>query len=138
MGRHLRTHDRFLLAGTAAALLLAGCEEQQTEEAERGVDGGGEPPAAAPAGELEARRDVFAAHCAQCHGASGQGAFGPRLAGGAVVERYPDIDDHRAVVVNGSGMMPAFGETTDRSGDRRRGPLRAGGVVTATHREAGA
>ena len=37
-----------------------------------------------------------------CHGASGQGGVGPRLAGGEVLKTFPNIDDHIAWVTNGS------------------------------------
>ena len=43
--------------------------------------------------------------------AAGEGGFGPELAAGAVVERYPEFDDHRAVVVSGRDAMPAWGDT---------------------------
>ena len=36
---------------------------------------------------------LFAANCASCHGADGGGGIGPQLAGGAVVERFPSVDD---------------------------------------------
>ena len=55
-------------------------------------------------------RDVYADNCAACHGQNGGGGMGPKLAGGAVVESYPDEVDHRAVVVNGRGAMPAWGD----------------------------
>ena len=36
---------------------------------------------------------LFAANCASCHGADGGGGVGPQLAGGAVVEQFPSVDD---------------------------------------------
>jgi mono/diheme cytochrome c family protein len=51
----------------------------------------------------------YAANCANCHGADGEGGVGPQLAGGAVVKRFPSIDDQIAFVTEGSGSMPAFG-----------------------------
>ena len=50
---------------------------------------------------------LFAANCATCHGADGQGAVGPQLAG-RVTQRFPNIDDQVALVTNGSGGMPSF------------------------------
>lgn len=35
---------------------------------------------------------------------------GPKLADGRVVDHYPDVDDHREVVVRGRGQMPAWGD----------------------------
>jgi len=53
--------------------------------------------------------DVFAANCATCHGADGEGGTGPQLAGGAATERFPDVEDEVAFVSDGSGAMPSFG-----------------------------
>ena len=50
---------------------------------------------------------LFAANCATCHGADGQGAVGPQLAG-RVTQRFPNIADQIALVTNGSGGMPSF------------------------------
>ena len=60
-------------------------------------------------GDLELGERVFARNCATCHGREGGGGIGPKLADGRVVERYPDPRQHRAVVVDGRGVMPAFG-----------------------------
>lgn len=72
-------------------------------------------PTGAQAGdaELHEGRDVYLRSCAPCHGLTGQGASGPRLAG-EMVERYPDVADQRAVIASGPGVMPAFeNELTD-------------------------
>lgn len=53
-------------------------------------------------------RDIFSSRCANCHGTSGGGGQGPRLADGRVVENYPEIDEQIAVVANGRNQMPAF------------------------------
>jgi mono/diheme cytochrome c family protein len=67
------------------------------------------PPAAvAAAGGLDGAA-LFGANCAGCHGGDGSGGIGPRLAGGRVVERYPDPADQIAVVTNGRDGMPAWG-----------------------------
>jgi mono/diheme cytochrome c family protein len=53
---------------------------------------------------------VFAQSCAACHGRRGDGGAGPQLSDGRVVERFPDIDDQIAVITDGDGGMPAFGD----------------------------
>jgi mono/diheme cytochrome c family protein len=52
---------------------------------------------------------IFSANCARCHGAHGEGNLGPQLAGGVVVNDFPNVADQVAVVTNGRGSMPAFG-----------------------------
>jgi mono/diheme cytochrome c family protein len=54
--------------------------------------------------------EIFAASCAGCHGADGGGGAGPQLSDGAVVEAYPDPAAEVAVVTDGTGTMPAFGD----------------------------
>lgn len=66
-------------------------------------------PGTSAAGSPGAR--IFQANCASCHGASGEGAIGPRLAGGAVVRRFPNESDQVAFVAKGRGAMPAFGDS---------------------------
>jgi cbb3-type cytochrome c oxidase subunit III len=51
---------------------------------------------------------VYADTCDGCHGADGEGGFGPQLAGGAAVSKYPDPADQIAVVTDGRGAMPAY------------------------------
>jgi mono/diheme cytochrome c family protein len=58
---------------------------------------------AAPAGDA-----IFAANCSTCHGDHGEGAIGPKLAGGAVVTNFPKKSDEIRVVTNGLGGMPAW------------------------------
>jgi mono/diheme cytochrome c family protein len=76
-------------------------------------------PPDAPAAVVEASGGIdgaaiFGERCAGCHGGDGSGGIGPRLAGGRVVERFPDADDQVAVVTEGRGGMPAFsGKLTD-------------------------
>ena len=65
-------------------------------------------PSAAGDPQLELGRSMFAARCSACHGPSGAGAFGPKLSEGAVVKKYPDPADQRAVVANGRGNMPKW------------------------------
>jgi mono/diheme cytochrome c family protein len=54
-------------------------------------------------------QQVFAQNCASCHGTSGGGGFGAKLAG-VVTTKYPNIDDQIAVITNGKDQMPAFGK----------------------------
>ena len=68
-------------------------------------------PSTTITGDLALGQEVYDENCASCHGGDGEGGIGPELAGGAVVEEYPDPSDHRDVVVNGRGRMPAFGGT---------------------------
>jgi mono/diheme cytochrome c family protein len=51
---------------------------------------------------------VFGDKCAGCHGGDGSGGIGPRLAGGRVVQRFPDPADQIAIVTDGRGGMPAW------------------------------
>jgi mono/diheme cytochrome c family protein len=51
---------------------------------------------------------TFRQRCSGCHGVTGDGGTGPKLSGGAVARKYPNIDDQIAVVTNGRGAMPAF------------------------------
>jgi mono/diheme cytochrome c family protein len=72
-----------------------------------------EQPPAAPAAAVEAAGGVdgaavFGDNCAGCHGGDGSGGIGPRLAGGRVVQRFPDPADQIAVVTDGRGGMPAW------------------------------
>ena len=53
---------------------------------------------------------IFGQRCAGCHGGDGSGGIGPRLAAGRVVTVFPDPQDQIAVVTDGRGGMPAFGE----------------------------
>jgi mono/diheme cytochrome c family protein len=67
------------------------------------------PPAAEVAGDpLAAGAAIFKANCSGCHGSTGGGAIGPKLANGAVVAKYPDAANEVAVVSNGRGTMPAW------------------------------
>jgi mono/diheme cytochrome c family protein len=70
-------------------------------------------PAASPAA-VEAAGGIdggqlYGARCAGCHGGDGSGGIGPRLAGGRVVTRFPDVAEQVAVVTDGRRGMPAFG-----------------------------
>lgn len=55
-------------------------------------------------------REVWGDQCSRCHGSDGGGRSGPRLNGGRVVERFPEIADHVQIIVEGRGGMPSFEE----------------------------
>ena len=69
-----------------------------------------DPAPAASGGESDLGAEVYASSCAGCHGSDGGGGVGPQLADGAVVEAFPDPADEVAVVTDGRGGMPAFGD----------------------------
>jgi mono/diheme cytochrome c family protein len=69
--------------------------------------GGAGDGAGAP--ELEAGRGIYVARCATCHGVDGDGGLAPKTGDGLVVDHFPDIADHVAVVRDGVGAMPAWG-----------------------------
>ena len=94
---------RRVIAVAGAVVALSGCGGEDTG----GVVG---PDSTEPANALEVGKDVYSANCATCHGKSGGGGLGPKLADGRVVDQYPDPADHRKVVVEGRGQMPAWGE----------------------------
>jgi cytochrome c oxidase cbb3-type subunit III len=51
---------------------------------------------------------AYADHCATCHGGTGGGGSGPKLAG-TVEHTFPNIADQIAVIENGkNGGMPAW------------------------------
>jgi mono/diheme cytochrome c family protein len=74
-------------------------------------DGGGGDGSAA--GTESPGAVIFADNCARCHGADGGGGVGPQLSDGAVVEAFPDIADQIAVITDGRGGMPSFGDALD-------------------------
>ena len=57
--------------------------------------------------QLQLGAEVYGTRCAGCHGQSGGGGAGVRLAG-RMKEAYPDIADQIAVVTEGRGAMPAW------------------------------
>jgi cytochrome c551 len=66
-------------------------------------DEGAAAPAPAAEGDATRGEQLFAESCESCHGDSGTGGgLGPRLAGSGV-----SIDEARATIENGSGVMPA-------------------------------
>lgn len=56
-------------------------------------------------------REIYSGHCANCHGGSGNGNQGPKLADGTVVDAYPDLIEQRVIVSDGRDEMPSFANT---------------------------
>lgn len=86
-----------------------------------------ERPPARATGLLAEGEAVYAARCASCHGGAGGGGTGPAMAGGAVIQTFPNAADHIWWVVNGSGAVSkgeAYG-SPDRPGGQR---ISAGGM----------
>lgn len=61
-----------------------------------------------PAALIELGADLFASHCAACHGGSGQGGVGTRLAGNARAANDANV---RSAIRFGRGLMPGFSAT---------------------------
>ncbi|MEM7286967.1 MAG: c-type cytochrome [Actinomycetota bacterium] len=92
---------RALLAVAVAGLVAAGCGGA-APEVPLGADGQPDPV-------LELGRTVYGAQCSSCHGNEGQGGRGKPLNRGRALERYPEIEEMIAVVVEGKGSgMPSF------------------------------
>ncbi len=84
-----------------AAMGIAACSSTET-------------PAAPTDPVLAQGQQLYLANCASCHGRSGGGGLGPKLSG-VVAERYPNIADQEAVILNGRGSMPAFKTRFDQA-----------------------
>ena len=67
-----------------------------------------EPDATQGGATASVGQQLFTTNCAGCHGASGGGGLGPKLAG-VVTKDFPDIEDQIAFVSAGKGAMPSFG-----------------------------
>ncbi len=57
---------------------------------------------------LAAGRDIYSSRCARCHGGSGGGGTGPKLADGEVVANFPEIADQIDLIRDGKNGMPSF------------------------------
>jgi cytochrome c oxidase subunit 2 len=73
------------------------------------------PAAPADDEELQVGQAVYTANCAQCHGPSGGGALGTKLNGGQLLERIPDVEDQRELVLAGRAQMPGFADKLDEA-----------------------
>jgi mono/diheme cytochrome c family protein len=58
--------------------------------------------------ELVTGRRVYIDNCVRCHGPSGQGGIGARLAG-VVARNIPNQQNEINIVTNGAGQMPEWG-----------------------------
>lgn len=92
-----------LVAVTVVAVVLGGACAADTPEVPLGPDGQPDPV-------LVTGRDIYTAHCANCHGGSGGGSQGPEIGGGATLEDYPEIADQVDFIRAGKGIMPAFAD----------------------------
>lgn len=95
---------RRLLAVLFALVGLAAACAGDAPEVPVGPDGRPDPV-------LVAGRDLYSGRCANCHGTSGGGGQGPKLADGRMVAQYPDVDDQIEVVTGGRRQMPGFAGT---------------------------
>jgi len=86
--RGYRTHSACLVTMLVLGLALVACGS--THHATTA-----EPPAPTGASAhdrvLVQGRALYAAHCAQCHGMSGQGGAGPAFTGGKLVRDFPTV-----------------------------------------------
>ena len=98
--------------------LLARAEALAAGEPDPGMGAVADAPAATAdggaAGGDEAAMQIsdgpglYAAHCAQCHGARGQGGSGPRLTGNPSVARVANVEN---LIRYGRGLMPGYQAT---------------------------
>jgi mono/diheme cytochrome c family protein len=71
---------------------------------------GGDSAPATPSDPVLAQgQQIYNSNCARCHGRSGNGGLGKKLAG-VVANVYPDIADQEAVIADGRAGMPGFDE----------------------------
>ena len=68
-------------------------------------------------------QQVYGTYCSACHGASGEGGVGPKLAGGQAVLTFPNIQDHINWVETGS---------QSKQGQKYGDPKRPGGQHVAS------
>lgn len=65
---------------------------------------------------------LYASNCAVCHGSTGEGGTGPKLAGGEVAKTFPDEAAHIAWVKSGSlgsvGSPTPYGDPAREGGQR--------------------
>lgn len=96
---------RLVLMAAAVTAAASGCVGGQIPEVPVAADGSVDQ-------QLVDGRAVWADHCVRCHGAAGDGGRGPKLSGGAVAIKYPNVEVQRSIVVQGlNGKMPGFRQT---------------------------
>ena len=93
---------RVVALALGATLTVAACSGSSPPPVPEEADGTKDPV-------LVLGREVYGENCSNCHASDGSGKRGPRLSGGAVVERFPNPADQVEVVTDGRGGMPAFG-----------------------------
>jgi len=91
------------LCGLEHAHMLASVEVMPQEEFDAWLD---DRRADQSATGAELGEEMWAGVCAKCHGPSGEGGFGPKLAGSATLA---DPEAVETIVRNGRGEMPAVG-----------------------------
>lgn len=101
--RHIPRRSGALGAGLLVlALALGACSQESAPEVPVGAGGTADPV-------LVEGRDVWSSTCSRCHGASGGGGSGVKLADGRAEELHPEVESMISVVTEGKGAMPAFG-----------------------------
>ncbi len=101
-----KTHNSSQSNGSARLMMVAACLLAGLVSIIAGCSGAPEVGSDDPV--LNEGREIYIRNCAGCHGISGGGATGPKLADGAVSATYPDIDDQMAIVGDGKDQMPGF------------------------------
>ena len=91
------------LCGLEHAQMLASVEVMSSDEFDAWLD---ERRAEQDAGSGELGQEEWEGVCAKCHGPSGEGGIGPRIAGSPTLT---DRDALASIVRNGRGTMPAVG-----------------------------
>jgi mono/diheme cytochrome c family protein len=81
-----------------------------------GACAAGSPPEVANGDPvLQEGRTLYQTQCMSCHGTSGGGGRGPKLAGGTLLADFPSQAEQVALVAGGRNAMPAFGGRLDAS-----------------------
>ncbi|WP_457637365.1 c-type cytochrome [Oceanithermus sp.] len=79
-----------------------------------GASGGEQAAAAAPAGgseDVALGKKVYSEQCAGCHGANGEGGYGPALAGNPLLD---NPEEFNKVTHEGRGNMPPYPQISDK------------------------
>lgn len=85
--------------------LFLGCGTTSAPEIPVGPNGEIDPT-------LVTGKEIWARHCSNCHGSSGQGGKGRKLNGGEIFKLYPEVSNQIEIISGGKGQnMPAFVST---------------------------